>query len=199
MDVMELPIETERLILRDFQSEDWVHVQAYARDPHVVRYLDWGPNSEEETQAFIARAMADAGREDRRKFDLAVVFKPTGALVGGCSLRLEEQDPQAAALGYVLHRLAWGQGLGTELARALLQAGFQQLGLRRVWAKCRPDNVGSYRVMKKVGLRFEEYILNDSLVRGQPVDSFLCGITQEEWLRPHPGPLAASGDPGMGC
>jgi RimJ/RimL family protein N-acetyltransferase len=190
-----LPIETDRLILRDFQAEDWVQVHAYARDPEVVRYQDWGPNSEEETRAFVDRAMATGRERPRKVYELAVVFKPTGTLVGGAALRLGDQDPLCAELGYTLHRLAWGQGLGTELARALVQFGFQHLEVRRVWAKCRPENIGSYRVLKKVGLRFEEYIQNDGTIRGRLVDSFLCGLTRQEWLRSH----SASARPGTGC
>ena len=195
--MMDLPIETERLILREFQPEDWIQVHAYAKDPQVVRFMDWGPNSEAESRAFVARARAAEQQEPRRQYELAVIFKPTGALVGGASLKLGDQDPRSAELGYTLHRLAWGQGLGTELARRLVQLGFGQLGARRVWAKCQPENIGSYRVMKKAGLRFEEYVQNDKTIRGQRVDSFLCGLTREEWLRTQP--VAASGGQGTGC
>jgi RimJ/RimL family protein N-acetyltransferase len=94
-----------------------------------------------------------------------------------------DDDPHSAELGYTLHRLAWGHGLGTELARALIEFGFMQLPVRRVWAKCRPENIGSYRVMKKAGMRFEEYLQNDRTTRGQLVDSFLCGITRQDWQR----------------
>jgi RimJ/RimL family protein N-acetyltransferase len=186
MGMMQLPIETDRLTLRDFRTEDWVQVHSYARDPEVVRFMVWGPNTEKDTREFIARAMAAAGQQPRTVFELAVLFKPTGALVGAAGLRASGDDPQAAELGYTLHRLAWGQGLGTELARALVDSAFRHLTVRRVWAKCRPENIGSYRVMKKAGLRFEEYLQNDRSVRGQPVDSFLCGITRQEWLRNQP-------------
>jgi len=183
MELMDLRIETERLLLRAYRPEDWTQVHAYARDPEVVRYLDWGPNTEAETQAFIHRARAAGEQDPRQGYELAVIFKPTGALVGGAALRLDPQEPRSVELGYTLHRLAWGQGLGTELARALVQTGFGQLRARRVWARCRPENVGSCRVMKKAGLRFEEYLQNDRTVRGRRVDSFLCGLAREDWLR----------------
>jgi ribosomal-protein-alanine N-acetyltransferase len=179
--MMLLPIETERLILRDYQEADWVQVHAYARDPEVVKFEDWGPNSETDSRAFVAQAMASAQRQPRRAYELAVIFKPTGALVGGAALRIQDDDGHSAELGYTLHRLAWGQSLGTELARALIEFSFLRLPVRRVWAKCRPENVGSYRVMKKAGLRFEEYLQNDRISRGQRVDSFLCGLTRQEW------------------
>jgi len=181
--MMVLPIETPRLTLREYREDDWIQVHAYARDLEVVRYMDWGPNSEADTRTFIAQAMASDQQRPRKVYELAVIFNPTGALVGGVTLKLGGGDPHSAELGYTLHRLAWGQGLGTEAARALIEFGFLHLQARRVWAKCRPENIGSYRVMKKAGMRFEEYLQNDRTSRGQLVDSFLCGITRQDWQR----------------
>lgn len=198
--MMVLAIETERLALRNYCMEDWVQVHAYARDPEVVRFMDWGPNSERETQAFIAQAMATEGQSPRKEYELAVFLKDTGALIGGVTLKVTDSTPQDAEMGYTLHRLAWGQGLGTEIAREMVKFGFLQMGARRVWAKCRPENVGSFRVLKKAGMQFEEYVLNDKFVRGRLVDSFLCGINREDWLRTRKGDaLAASGGRGTDC
>lgn len=69
MKAMEAPIETERLILRDFLPEDGEQVQTYARDPEVVRYLDWGPNTPEETRAFIDRAIRSSRDQPRRAYN----------------------------------------------------------------------------------------------------------------------------------
>lgn len=180
---MVLPIETPRLTLRDYREDDWVQVHAYARDLEVVRHMDWGPNSEAETRTFIVEAMASDQPQPRTVYELAVIFKHTGTLVGGVTLKVGDSDPFSAELGYTLHRLAWGQGLGTELARALIEFGFLHLPVRRIWSKCRPENIGSYRVMKKAGMRFEGYLQNDRTTKGRMVDSFLCGITRQDWQR----------------
>ncbi|MEH2199386.1 GNAT family N-acetyltransferase [Nostoc sp.] len=50
---MNLPLETERLILRDFVESDWPAVHQYASDREVVRYLTFGPNNEEDTKKFL--------------------------------------------------------------------------------------------------------------------------------------------------
>ena len=46
---MEL-IQADRVLLRDFEQVDWQAVHSYASDPEVVRYMDWGPNTEDETK-----------------------------------------------------------------------------------------------------------------------------------------------------
>ena len=180
---MVFSIETPRLILRDFCEADWVDVHAYASDMEVARFMNWGPNSEAETQAFIAQAIALGEQRPRRTYHLAVVVRETGKVMGGATLRMLESEPDSGELGYTFHRLAWGQGYGTELATAIVAFGFKELGLRRIWATCRPENIGSYRILKKAGMHFEEYLENEKLVRGHLVDSFLCAMSREEWLR----------------
>jgi len=181
---MSFAIETDRLLLREFAEDDWHDVHAYAADPEVVKFMDWGPNTEEDTKAFIALAMDLQHQTPRRSYELAVVFKATGRLIGGASLRVQAGDPRTAELGYTFHPGAWGRGLATEAAKALVQFGFQRLGVQRVFATCRPENTASYRVLRKAGLHFEEYLQNVKIVRGQLVDAFLCGLAREEWAGP---------------
>lgn len=70
-----IPLETQRLILRDFVESDWPAVYRYASDREVVRYLTFGPNNEEETKKFLQREIALQGEKPRRHFALAVTLK----------------------------------------------------------------------------------------------------------------------------
>ena len=178
---MAIPIHTSRLILRDFYPEDWLEVHRYAGDPEVVKFMNWGPNSEADTKAFIAQAIAQSLERPRRCYHLAVALKATGQVIGGATLRMLDLEPDAGELGYTLHPQAWGQGFATELARALIEYGFTELQLRRIWATCRPDNIASFKVLRKLGLHFEEYLQHEKIIRGHWVDSLLCGLSQEAW------------------
>lgn len=62
--MIHLPLHTERLVLRDFEEADWEAVHCYASDPEVVRYMSWGPNTEEDTRGFIQRKLAESGVGD---------------------------------------------------------------------------------------------------------------------------------------
>ncbi|MEI1377975.1 MULTISPECIES: GNAT family N-acetyltransferase [unclassified Nostoc] len=53
-----IPLETQHLILRDFVESDWQAVDKYASDREVVRYLTFGPNSEEDTKNFLQREIS---------------------------------------------------------------------------------------------------------------------------------------------
>jgi RimJ/RimL family protein N-acetyltransferase len=191
---MSYSIETPRLLLRDFVPADWTAVHAYAGDPEVVRFMNWGPNSEADSRAFVARAIAMAQCQPRRTYHLAVVIRQSGELIGGVALKTSDSDPLCGELGYTLHPAAWRQGFATELSQAVIRFAFLDLNLCRIWATCRPENVGSYRILKKVGLQFEEYIQNERMVRGQMVDCFLCGLSRATWLRSQATDPAAVAD-----
>ena len=176
-----LPLETKHLLLRDFEEDDWEAVHAYGSDPEVVRYVPWGPNSEQDTKDFLARVIAAQSAEPRQAYDLAVTLRDGGNLIGGAGLHLRGPDSPTAYAGYVLNRQHWGQGYGTEALGALLALGFERLGLHRIFATCDTDNVGSFRVMEKNGMRREGHFLQEVWQKGEWRDRYLYAILEDEW------------------
>lgn len=87
-----------------------------------------------------------------------------------------------ASLGYLLDPAVHGQGLGTEIVTALLSVAFDELGLHRVTAGCFADNIGSWRVMEKGGMRREQHGIQDSWHAELGwVDGFTYAILRTEW------------------
>ena len=87
-----------------------------------------------------------------------------------------------AELGWVVDPAYAGQGLATEAARAVLRICFEDLGLRRVTAQCFADNVASWRLMERLGMRREQYTVRDSLHRsGKWMDGMAYAILGDEW------------------
>ncbi|MCK4511309.1 GNAT family N-acetyltransferase, partial [bacterium] len=148
---VDVTIETERLILREFRRDDQESVHEYAVDPEVYRYMPWGPNTEDETSAFVERAVASRHRDPRLHFELAVTLREAGRLIGGAGIRAADECFRTADMGYCLRRDAWGRGLATEAAAGLIEFGFSQLGVHRIWATCDTGNVRSARVLEKAG------------------------------------------------
>ncbi|MCB1036339.1 MAG: GNAT family N-acetyltransferase, partial [Acidobacteria bacterium] len=68
-----LPLSTPRLLLRDYQPEDFWEVHAFTSDPEVTRFLPWGPCNEVETQELLDRAAAYRVPEPRVDYSLAIV------------------------------------------------------------------------------------------------------------------------------
>lgn len=178
------PIETERLVLREFRADDENDIHAYASDPEVVRLMIWGPNTPEQTRTYLTNALAKQEEWPRASVGLAMELKSERRMIGAIELRMQDEVNRAAYIGYVLARKDWGRGYMTEAARAILDAAFRQLDLHRAWATCDPRNHASYRVMEKLGMRREAHFRKDVMEKGEWRDSYLYAILADEWL-PH--------------
>ena len=176
-----LPLQTERLLLREFVAEDWRAVHEYATDPEVVRYMPFGPNTEEESKAFVEQVLAVQREVPRTKFELAVALRSNGQFIGGCAIRIGSQSFRDADIGYCFNRGYWGQGYATEAARAAVRFGFEHLGLHRIWATCDVNNAASARVLEKLGMQREGYFRRHMLVRGSWRDHLMYAVLEDEW------------------
>ena len=174
-------IRTERLVLRDFEEADWEAVHSYGSDLEVVRYMDWGPNTQEETKKFIQRAIAHQKEQPRRIYTLAIVLKPKNKLIGGCGIYVSNPENREGWIGYCLNRNLWRQGYATETAKALLKFGFDQLNLHRIFATCDSANTASARVLEKTGMQREGHFREHKWAKGKWRDSLLYAILDYEW------------------
>jgi RimJ/RimL family protein N-acetyltransferase len=175
------PIETPRLVLREFRPEDELDVHEYASDPEVVRLLIWGPNTRELTRAFLARTLEEQKEWPRKSVGLAIELKGEQRVIGSIGLRIKDELNHAADIGYVLARRYWGCGYMPEAAHAVVDAAFRRAGLHRVWATCDPRNRASYRVMEKIGMRREGHFRKDVFEKNEWRDSYLYAVLAEEW------------------
>jgi RimJ/RimL family protein N-acetyltransferase len=171
-------LETERLILREFESSDFDAVHGYASDPEVIRYMPWGPNSRSDTSDFIRLANSEARLMPRISFQLAIVERSSARCIGGIKIQVEGTTGE---LGYCLARSAWARGYASEGCRAVVDFGFRELALHRIWAGCDPENPASARVLEKSELQFEECLQRDTQIRGQWRDTLLYALSREEW------------------
>jgi [ribosomal protein S5]-alanine N-acetyltransferase len=111
-------LRTTRLRFRDFELGDYQAVHAFATDLAVVSYVERGPNTPQETAAFLRGARASADVSPRRRYALAVVVhSDTERLIGSIELRVVSFEHRRGEIGYVLAREWWGLGYATEAAR----------------------------------------------------------------------------------
>ena len=145
-------LETEHLILRRMRDDDLDDIARINADPEVMRYIaDGSLRSREQTAAAIRRT--------HRIYEIypGLGFwvgeeKPRQKFVGVFALVYIPKTVQVE-VGYRLRKSAWGRGLATEGARALVRYGMIELGLERIAGLTHPDNAGSQNVLMKAGLR----------------------------------------------
>jgi [ribosomal protein S5]-alanine N-acetyltransferase len=186
---------TERLLLREFKESDWQAVWAYQSQPLYLRYYEWEDRQPEDVRAFVRMFLTQQKLKPRTAFQFAVVLKDDHQLIGNCGIRTEtgglrteagrnrpdSPTSQTAEIGYELDPQYWGQGYATEAARSVLQLGFETFKLHRISANCVADNVGSARVLEKLGMRLEGRLRENQYFKGRWWDTFLYAILEEEY------------------
>jgi RimJ/RimL family protein N-acetyltransferase len=177
-------MQTERLILRELMAEDAQALNAVDAHPDVARWLGFTA-SLDDSRSYVESVMRDA-RESPRQYTLAIVTKADNRLIGRCGFDRGGPHLAEGALGYSLHRDHWGQGYMTEAIRALIGFGFAEVKLHRIMAEADPRNVGSWRVMEKVGMRREGHLRENFLLDGAWCDSYLYAILDRVWEAPSP-------------
>ncbi|KUG58161.1 GNAT family N-acetyltransferase [Nesterenkonia jeotgali] len=171
-------LSTKRLVLREFVSGDVDGVHNYAADPQVCRYMDWGPNTLAQTEAFVREVVTASSSSTQDSFTWAVTADDV--VVGACSVSVTSAAHRRAEMGYVLARAHWGQGYASEAAAVVLEFAHRELKALRVEATCRPENVASQRVLRRIGMQREALLRSHVLIRGQRADSFLFASIDPE-------------------
>ena len=147
-----MQITTERLVLREFGADDWRAVLEYQRDPLYLRYYPWEDRSEADARAFVEMFRGWQSEMPRRRFQLAIVHPENGELIGNCGIRRKLDNEWEADIGYELSPQHWGRGYATEAARAMVDFGFSELGLRRISSWCIAENVAIRPCVGKLGV-----------------------------------------------
>jgi ribosomal-protein-alanine N-acetyltransferase len=146
-------LETERLILDTWQSDDWTAFRPIATDVEVMRYITGGiPWSDEQIQSLVNRQIETYRTQGFCRWKL--LEKPAMNLIGFCGVGFwrDSMDPE---IGWWLASSCWGRGLATEAATPALQDVFERVRLERVISVAMPDNQASTRIMQKLGLEFD--------------------------------------------
>lgn len=146
-------IETERLILRTWKKEDADPYFQINQDPKVIEFLR-GALTMEQVNDFI---LAVNNHQDRHGYTLwAAELKKTGELIGFIGLNYTDWESHftpAVEVGWRLGSQYWSKGFATEGAKAALNFGFKQCGIKEIVSFTVPANVRSIRLMEKIGLQ----------------------------------------------
>ena len=176
----DLLIRDDRLTLREMTLDDWPAVHDYASQPEACRYQAWGPNTPEESRAFVAWSVTEARKRPRRLYRFAAVLNDTGRLIGDGGLEIHSDRFRQGEISYIVHPDLWGQGYATAIAQLLLRFGFEHLSLHRIMATCDPRNVASARVLERIGMTYEGRQRHTMLLRDGWRDSSLYGMLDED-------------------
>ena len=148
-----MQLETQRLLLREIRPSDFDDLLRMNSDPDIMKYVGDGSvrNDEEMLQEFNM-LMSNYARKTGLGI-LAAELKNSHVFVGAIGLVYYENTTEIE-IGYRFLKEHWNKGYATEASLALLQYGFETLGLQKIVASAFVDNSGSTRVMEKIGMRY---------------------------------------------
>ncbi|MFJ7955816.1 GNAT family N-acetyltransferase [Streptomyces sp. NPDC096319] len=175
-------MRTHSVTLDKIVFEDWPAVHAWASLPEVCRFQSWGPNTEAQTRDFVDLAVAAWSDTPQSRFPY--VARLGRDVVGMGELHVRSRGQRQGEISYIVHPRVWGQGIGTEIGRHLLAHGFGELGLHRIHATCDPRNLGSSRVLTKIGMTREGHLRHTALLHDGWRDSLVFSALDDEWRSP---------------
>lgn len=144
--------ETERVLLREFDSADAPALSTILGDPSVMEFSIRGPLTEADTIRFIEWCRGSYREHGYGQW--ALIDKKSGALIGFSGLSHATVDGvDEVEIAYRLARDQWGKGLASESANAVLEHGFSICKIEQIVAIVSPRHRASMRVLAKVGFR----------------------------------------------
>jgi [ribosomal protein S5]-alanine N-acetyltransferase len=154
-----LILQAERLLFREMTEADAEYLVRLGQNPNVTKYLpDTPPIGVEEAVRILRTVIMP--QYAKRIGRWAVILRDTGEFLGWCGLKYYA-DANEYDLGYRYFEEHWGQGYATEAAQAVLQYGIAHLRNARIVGKAMVGNAASRRVLEKIGLAFEGYVMED--------------------------------------
>jgi len=148
-------LETDRLLLREFVTEDLEAMYRLANDPDVTRYTgDGGKPLEELRKVLEERVFRDYQKYGYGRW--ATVLKENSQVIGFAGLKYLD-DVGETDLGYRFFKEYWGRGLATEVSSAAVRYGFQQLRLKKIIGIVNVENKASVRVLDKLGFSLQKF------------------------------------------
>jgi ribosomal-protein-alanine N-acetyltransferase len=169
-------IKTARLEMRPWSQADIPELLPLigAREVAATTLRVPHPYQEKHAREFFANTA------NENELRLAIRLRSDGRLCGGVGLHPDEQH-RRAELGYWIGVPYWGNGYATEAAKAIVERGFEEIKLNRIFANHFKHNPRSGRVLTKIGMRHEGCLRQHVLKWGEFVDLEIYSILREEW------------------
>lgn len=178
---MQTRLTTDRLVLRPLDAQD---------APRLVELLNAREIYDTTLEIPVPYTLADAETWIKLASDLndrseavnfSIRLRAQDELIGGIGLRAFVPEHGRAELGYWIGVPYWNHGYMTEAVEAVIDYGFQELGLHRIWAGHMVGNEASGRVQAKAGMTREGVLRHQYCKNGTWVDDVVYAILRDEW------------------
>ena len=175
-------LNSERLILRNWQESDSSDLYEYANTELVGPTAGWKPHQNEEESKEIIKMFI------KNNDSYAIVLKSENKVIGSIGLHHRKPDEtlndlKQREIGYVLNPNYWGKGFIPEAVNCLLNYGFNELNLDLIWCGHFDFNNNSKRVNEKCGFNYQ-FTKREKrkLLDNQEVNTLYYNLSKAEYL-----------------
>jgi RimJ/RimL family protein N-acetyltransferase len=181
-----MQLTTPRLLLREFSKDDIDALAAVHSDPRAQHYYAPEVGTLEHTRMLVEMLVEWATEKPRRNFQLAIVDRVTGDLVGSCGIRSKAASPGKAEFGIGIGSSWWGQGVAHEAATTILRFGFDELALDEVHAVTVAQNEAVSKLVRRLGFVSVATGLGETWMKERNWRALDWVITRDAWKGRHP-------------
>lgn len=182
--------ETDRMIIRRFQSKDLYDVHEILSDPEVAKYEFWDTYDIEETREDLEIQGAVVPGTCGVWNEFAVELKDGsdkvgsdrvgGKVIGNISFKMNDESQLQAEMGFHFNRAYHGKGYGKEAVIGLIEY-LWKLGAHRIWAVADTRNMNSWKMMERLGMRREGHMVHNCFIKGEWCDEYQYALLEQEW------------------
>ncbi len=171
---------TDRLFLRQTTIEDTEDYHKIRTDPTGMQFMDIEqPKSVEESRIRIIEEIKSFNNQNSVYWVIAK--KDTGEFVGGAGYWRLIKEHYRAEIGYQIVTDHWKKGYAFEALKAIIQFGFEQMGVHSIEANINPANVPSIKLIEKLGFVQEAYFKENFYFNGKFLDSNIYSLLVTKW------------------
>ena len=179
---LDVPILTDRLILRPHRMTDLDDLVRFHGDPDVVQYLPWPVRDRAATEQALRMKLGQAHvTEPGQWLVLAVELCETATVIGEVLLKWVSATDRQGEVGFAFARDHHGHGYAAEAADAMLRMGFEGLGLHRISAVCIAENHASAKLLQRLGFNRQGRLVDNVWFKDRWATQLIFALTGDEW------------------
>lgn len=170
-------IKTDRLIIRRLRLTDAEDIYEFTSKKATSEFLTWYPHkSIERTKNFIKSIVDKYNKNEVTQWAIELIENQK--IIGVAGFIAYYPEHLKGEIAFVLSSDYWDKGYMTEALKKIIEYGYNEMGLKRIEAKCEIDNFASERVMQKIGMRLEGCFYKYLMRKGKFRDYKFYAITK---------------------
>ncbi len=173
------PIETNRLVLREFCEEDLAAFSAYRNDPEVAKYQSWSDYNMNDAKSFYHTQKQLAFNTDNTWFQIGISKKGSEKLIGDLAVHFFD-DSNQAEIGFTLSKEAQKQGYAQEAVAKVVDILFNKYNKHRITATIDTRNNEARKLLEKLNFRREGHYIKNIFFKGEWSDEYSYALLKED-------------------